>query len=208
MQFHQYRALPPPRPARQFTYHSGWPQMRFPDTVVLLVYLQHVPPLRPFILFPEGYGPAHRDVQIVTQSGRVAHPPPVDRPFANFTPIAHYAGSHFHLDHPLTCFLVGLLIHKAGAIPSSLHQKVKFIHMGRIIMIQSDRDVVTSSEPVLQITHSEDDFHFTRLHSYGGGCTLHGATVQEQSLDHAPHMEGIVSILEAVEVQDLQRTLG
>ena len=26
------------------------------------VYLQHVPPLTPFILFPEGYGPAHRDV--------------------------------------------------------------------------------------------------------------------------------------------------
>ena len=30
--------------------------------VVSPVYLQHVPPLTPFILFPEGYGPAHRDV--------------------------------------------------------------------------------------------------------------------------------------------------
>ena len=48
---------------------------------VSLVYLQHVPPLTPFILFPEGYGPAHRDVQIVTRSGRVAHSPLVDRPF-------------------------------------------------------------------------------------------------------------------------------
>ncbi|KAL6323718.1 hypothetical protein AAG906_002186 [Vitis piasezkii] len=46
------------------------------------VYLQHVPPLTPFILFPEGYGPIHRDVQIVTKSGRIAQPPPVDRPFA------------------------------------------------------------------------------------------------------------------------------
>ena len=35
-----------------------------------------------FILFPEEYGPVHRDVQIVTRSGRVAQPPPVDRPFA------------------------------------------------------------------------------------------------------------------------------
>ena len=36
----------------------------------------------PFILFPEEYGPIHRDVHIVTRSGRVAQPPPVDRPFA------------------------------------------------------------------------------------------------------------------------------
>ena len=46
------------------------------------VYLQHVPPLAPFILFPKGYGPINKDVQIATRSGRVAQPPPVDRPFA------------------------------------------------------------------------------------------------------------------------------
>ena len=33
-------------------------------------------------MFSEEYGPVHRDVQIVTRSGRVAQPPPVDRPFA------------------------------------------------------------------------------------------------------------------------------
>ena len=54
-------------------------------------------------------------------------------------------------------------IHKAGAIPSSLHQKLKFIHEGRIIMIQSDRDVVTSSKHVLHISHSEDDLHLTKF---------------------------------------------
>ena len=37
--------------------------------------------MTPFIMFPEEYGPVHRDVQIVTRSGRVAQPPPVDRPF-------------------------------------------------------------------------------------------------------------------------------
>ena len=52
-------------------------------------------------------------------------------------------------------------IHEAGAIPSSLHQKVKFIHEGRIITIQSDTDVITSSEPVLQISHSKNDLHLT-----------------------------------------------
>ena len=50
-------------------------------------------------------------------------------------------------------------IHEAGAIPSSLHQKVKFIHEGCIIMIQPDKDVVTSSKPVLHISHSENDLH-------------------------------------------------
>ena len=47
------------------------------------VYLQHVPPMTPFILFPEEYRRPHRDVQIVTRSERVAQPPPVDRPFSS-----------------------------------------------------------------------------------------------------------------------------
>ena len=32
-------------------------------------------------MFPEECRPIHRDVQIVTRSGRVAQPPPVDRLF-------------------------------------------------------------------------------------------------------------------------------
>ena len=52
------------------------------QTAISPVYLQHVPHMTPFILFPEEYGPIHRDVQIVTRSGRVAQPPPIDRPFA------------------------------------------------------------------------------------------------------------------------------
>ena len=54
-------------------------------------------------------------------------------------------------------------IHEAGAIPSSLYQKLKFIHEGCIITIQSDRDVVTYSEPVLYISHSEDELHLTEF---------------------------------------------
>ena len=38
---------------------------------------------------------------------------------------------------------------------------MKFIHEGHIIVIQSDRDVVTSSELVLHISHNEDDLHLT-----------------------------------------------
>ncbi|RVW20126.1 hypothetical protein CK203_116673 [Vitis vinifera] len=74
-------------------------------------------------------------------------------------------------------------IHEAGAIPSSLHQKVKFIHEGRIITIQSDRDIITSSEPVLHISHSEDDLHLT-------GFTFDEVQVvslEDGSRDMGPH---------------------
>ena len=285
--------------------------------LVSLEHFQCTTPMKPFILFPEGYGPVHRDVQIVTRSGRVAQPPPVDRPFAGIyarddiqreddeilrqlrTTQARIsiwsllASSSTHRDaliralsqirvdtattpgglihfltadkatcivfsdedlppegsdhvHPLfinvacsgrrvpsvlldngfalnVCALVTAIalgfspsdfgpsiqtiraydgtqrkvmgtltthvmigpvrysilfqvlsiqtsfnlllgrpwIHEAGAIPSSLHQKVKFIHEGRIITIQSDTDIITSSEPVLQISHNENDLHLT-----------------------------------------------
>ena len=46
-------------------------------------------------------------------------------------------------------------------MPYSLHQKLKFIHEGHIITIQSNKDVVTSSEPLLHISHSEDDLNLT-----------------------------------------------
>ena len=41
--------------------------------------------MTPFIMFTEEYGPIHKDVQIVTRSGRVAQPPPIDRPFVGTT---------------------------------------------------------------------------------------------------------------------------
>ena len=287
------------------------------QTIVSPVYLQHVPPMAPFIMLPEEYGPVHKDVQIVTRSGRIAQPPLVDRPFAGIddrdeihreddeilrqlrttqarisiwsllasssthrdaliralsqirvdtatTPgglihfltadratcivfsdddLPHEGSDHVRplfidvacsgrrvlsvlLDNDSTlnvCPLVTAIalgfspsdfgpsiqtiraydgtqrtvmgtltthvmigpvrysilfqvlsiqssfnlllgrpwIHEAGSIPSSLHQKVKFIHEGRIITIQSDTDVITSFEPVLQISQSENDLLVT-----------------------------------------------
>ncbi|RVW22202.1 hypothetical protein CK203_106573 [Vitis vinifera] len=61
----------------------------------------------------------------------------------------------------LTCFWVDLGFYRTGAIPSSLHQKVKFIHDGRVIIVQSVGDMFISSEPVLQISHSDDDLFLT-----------------------------------------------
>ena len=58
------------------------PDETYEPPPVSLVYLQHVQPMTPFILFLEKYRPPHRDVQIVTWSGRVTQPPPIDRPFS------------------------------------------------------------------------------------------------------------------------------
>ena len=52
-------------------------------------------------------------------------------------------------------------IHRVGAIPSSLHQKVRFIHDGQVIIVESVRDTFISSESVLQISHSDDDLFLT-----------------------------------------------
>ncbi|RVW73547.1 Ribonuclease HI [Vitis vinifera] len=52
-------------------------------------------------------------------------------------------------------------IHRAGAIPSSLHQKVKFIHDGQIVVVQSVGDMFIAAEPVLEISHTDDDLFLT-----------------------------------------------
>ncbi|RVW91018.1 Transposon Ty3-I Gag-Pol polyprotein [Vitis vinifera] len=63
----------------------------------------------------------------------------------------------------------------AGAIPSSLHQKVKFIHEGQVVVVQSAGDMFISAEPVLQISHSDDDLLLTGF-TFDEAClsTRHG----------------------------------
>ena len=73
-------------------------------------------------------------------------------------------------------------IDEVGAIPSSLHQKLKFIHEGLIITIQSDRDVVTSSEPMLHIIHSEDDLHLTEFTFY----EIQVVSLEDDNRDRVP----------------------
>ena len=52
-------------------------------------------------------------------------------------------------------------IHSAGAIPSSIHLKVKFIHNGRVIAISSTSSAHLTSEPILEISYGGDDFLIT-----------------------------------------------
>ncbi|KAA3462457.1 hypothetical protein EPI10_028943 [Gossypium australe] len=42
------------------------------------------------------------------------------------------------------CLLERLWIHSAGAVPSSLHQKLKLVTEGRLIMINTGEDIITS----------------------------------------------------------------
>ncbi|RVW44699.1 hypothetical protein CK203_109509 [Vitis vinifera] len=44
---------------------------------------------------------------------------------------------------------------------STMFQKVKFIHDGQVVTVQSIRDMFAFSKLVLQISHSEDDLFFT-----------------------------------------------
>ena len=52
-------------------------------------------------------------------------------------------------------------IHSAGAVPSSLHLKVKFIHDGQVIIISSTGGAHLTFEPVLEISHGGDDLFTT-----------------------------------------------
>ena len=53
------------------------------------------------------------------------------------------------------------MIHRAGVIPYFLHQKMKFIHEGRVITIQPTGDTYSTSKPVLEISHGDDDLFLT-----------------------------------------------
>ena len=59
---------------------------------------------------------------------------------------------------------------------------MKFIHQGYIITIQYDRDVVTSSEPLLHISHSEDDLHLTEFTF----DEVHVVSLEDDSRDLVP----------------------
>ncbi|KAL6336110.1 hypothetical protein AAG906_010392 [Vitis piasezkii] len=99
------------------------PDKIYGPPLVSPVYLQHVPPMTPFILFPEEYRPPHRDVQIVTRNGRVAQPPPVDKPFAGIAAREEIrvdmllpGGAYSHVDGDrATCIVFSMMTCHGGS---------------------------------------------------------------------------------------------
>ncbi|KAL6341350.1 hypothetical protein AAG906_032468 [Vitis piasezkii] len=106
-------------------------------------------------------------------------------------------------------------IHEVGVIPSSLHQKVKFIHEGHIIMIQSDRGIndlhltgFTFDE--VQVVGLEDDSETWYLFDHDIPYGL-GYTPSEEDARHMARLRrdrGVDRVPEAVEIQGIQQALG
>ncbi|KAL6310856.1 hypothetical protein AAG906_036946 [Vitis piasezkii] len=80
-------------------------------------------------------------------------------------------------------------IHEAGAIPSSLHQKVKYYHLNRAM---------------LHINHGENDLHLTGF----AFDEVQSYRLRRWGSEHTPRIEGTVRIPETVEIQDIQQALG
>ncbi|WJZ81616.1 hypothetical protein VitviT2T_001450 [Vitis vinifera] len=59
--------------------------------------------------------------------------------------------------HPLTCFWADRGFTELEPFLLHFIRKVKFIHEGQVVAVQSAGDMFISVEPVLQISHSDDD---------------------------------------------------
>ncbi|RVW41823.1 hypothetical protein CK203_108409 [Vitis vinifera] len=94
---------------------------------------------------------------VMTRSGRIAQAVPL---------VTRRFGGH----RVTSVLLDNVSALNAGTIPSSLHQKVKFIHDGQVIIVQSTRDMISSSEPVLQ----DDVRYMARLHRDRARARLSG----------------------------------
>ena len=68
-----------------------------------------------------------------------------------------FSSQQIHAPVSFNQLLGCLWIHSAGAIPFSLHLKVKFIHDGRVITISSTSRAHLNFELVLEISHGGDD---------------------------------------------------
>ena len=49
--------------------------------------------------------------------------------------------------------LESLLLHEHQAVPSILHQKIKMLIKGEVVMIEADSLCATSQEPILEAEH-------------------------------------------------------
>nr|CAN81817.1 hypothetical protein VITISV_042654 [Vitis vinifera] len=92
-------------------------------------------------------------------------------------------------------------IHRAGVIPSSLHQNVKFIHDGHVVVVQSVGDMFVSAEPErvrAQLTHTP--FYYP-IRPYIMSLANYFVRASES---HAPS-DGIIGELSTTQETELQR---
>ena len=64
------------------------------------------------------------------------------------------------------CLLGRPWIHSAGAVPSSLHQKLKFVTEGKLVSVEGEQDIiasVTSDTPYVQPDEEAEECSFRAL---------------------------------------------
>ncbi|XP_012482847.2 uncharacterized protein LOC105797410 [Gossypium raimondii] len=89
------------------------------------------------------------------------------------------------------CLLGRPWIHSAGAVPSSLHQKLKLVTEGRLITIDAEEDIiasVTSDTPYLGIDDEAVECSFRSLEFVNATSVIEGKKIPMPSISRATRM--------------------
>ncbi|KAK5845499.1 hypothetical protein PVK06_001689 [Gossypium arboreum] len=83
------------------------------------------------------------------------------------------------------------MIHSAGAVPSSLHQKLKLVTDGRLITINAEEDIiaaVTSKAPYVEANEEAIECSFRSLEIINATFILEGSEVSVPKMSRATRM--------------------
>ncbi|KAK5845254.1 hypothetical protein PVK06_001419 [Gossypium arboreum] len=89
------------------------------------------------------------------------------------------------------CLLGRPWIHSAGAVPSSLHQKLKLVTDGRLITINAEEDIITaitSNAPYIEVNEEAIECSFRSLEIINATFILEGSEVSAPKMSRATRM--------------------
>jgi len=89
------------------------------------------------------------------------------------------------------CLLGRPWIHSSGAVPSSLHQKVKLIADGRLVTIKAEEDIittVTSDMPYMEINDEADECPFQSLEFVNATFIMDGNRIPKPRISKSTKM--------------------
>ncbi|KAE8691531.1 hypothetical protein F3Y22_tig00110890pilonHSYRG01710 [Hibiscus syriacus] len=85
------------------------------------------------------------------------------------------------------CLLGRLWIHQAGAVPSTLHQKVKFVIDGSSVIINAEEDIVasvTTEAPYIEVDEEAVEFSFRSLEFVNATFVTEGRRIPKPRLSN------------------------
>ena len=62
------------------------------------------------------------------------------------------------IDLAYSCLLGQLWIHSVGVVPSTLHQKLKFVVEGRLVIVSGEEDILVSYPSSMPYVESTEEF--------------------------------------------------